>query len=464
MNKHIFSTKWAQLAHFSMEHSHEMIFWVRSDSSFYYVNPAVCKALGYTPLELSNLKAADILTDYDDGETHVLREKIEQRGQYLIRASLTRKDGTTFPVESLNNSIHIDGDVINCAFARDISDQVSIEKALLRNQKKLQLENELLRSTYELSDSLNIIGTSKALVDTLELGKGYAQNDITILIRGESGVGKEDMAKFIHFNSKRRKLPMISVNCATLTTNDVISHLFGHVKGAFTGAYQDRVGLFELANDSTLFLDEVGELSLEVQAMLLRVIQTKTFTRMGDKKVMRTNTRIIAATNRNLEDMVAQKTFRDDLFFRLNVLTLTIPPLRNRLSDLEQLINFKLKTLNQKYGLKREVAAKENFNELRAYPFPGNIRELFNLIERAYFSDFSGPLRITVPQENQAMTSQLREANIVSLEENERRHIILALSQCNGQVGGKDGAAALLGVNRNTLNSKIKALGITITI
>jgi PAS domain S-box-containing protein len=461
MNKFKFGYDWAHLAHFSIENTSEMIFWVRPDGSFFYVNPAVYKTLGYTPLDLSKLKAQDILVDYDHGDRENLRKKIDDTGKYIIRVNLLKKDGTCIPVESINNSIKIDNEVINCAFVRDISDQVKTELDLKETQESLKRENEVLRSLYSLSDSLNIIGSSKSLIKTLELGRNFALSDLTVLINGESGVGKESMAKFIHLNSNRRKLPIITVNCATLTSNDVISKLFGHVKGAFTGAHQDRQGLFALANESSLFLDEVGELSLEVQAMLLRVIQSKEFTRMGDKKVLTTNARIIAATNRNLREMVSKKEFREDLLYRLDALTLKIPPLRERTSDLLQLIEHKLALLNKSYGLDRKMPGAETLATLKGYSFPGNIRELFNLLERAYFSGDQGPLRIN-RQSFRATNQDLNYLGpITTLKTNERNHILRALEHCNWKVSGKGGASELLGVNRSTLNSKMKLLNIS---
>ncbi len=461
MNKVKFGYDWAHLAHFSIENTPEMIFWVRPDGSFFYVNPAVHKTLGYMPFELSELKAQDILIDYDHGDRENLRKKIDKTGKYIIRVNLLKKDGTIIPVESINYSIRVNNEVINCAFVRDIGNQVKTELGLKKTQESLNRENEELRSLYSLSDSLNIIGSSKSLIKTLELGRNFALSNLTVLINGESGVGKESMAKFIHLNSSRRKLPMITVNCATLTSNDIISKLFGHVKGAFTGAHQDRQGLFALANESSLFLDEVGELSLEVQAMLLRVIQSKEFTRMGDKKVLTTNARIIAATNRNLREMVSRKEFREDLLYRLDALTLKIPPLRERTSDLLQLIEYKLALLNKSYGLNREMPGPETLAILKGYSFPGNVRELFNLLERAYFSGDQGPLRI----DRQSFRATNKDLNhlvpFTTLKTNEKNHILRALEHCNWKVSGKGGASELLGVNRSTLNSKMRLLNIS---
>ncbi len=448
------------MAYFSIKHTPEMIFWVRSDGSFYYANPAACEALGYTSLEMASLKAQDLLVDYDHNDRENLRKKIDDTGKYLIRLNLLRKDGSSFPVESLNKSIHLGNEVINCSFARDISDQVSTKQALIQTRQKFKRENEVLRSIYNLSDSLNIIGSSKALVDTLERGRNFAKSDAAVLITGESGVGKESMARFIHLNSKRKETPMITVNCATLTSSDVISQLFGHVKGAFTGAYKDREGLFALADHSSLFLDEVGELSFEAQAMLLRVVQSGEFNRMGDKKIFQTNVRLIAATNRNLREMVIQKKFREDLLYRLNVLILPIPPLRKRQSDLPQLVTYKLGQLNKQYGFNLKEPSLEDLDALQGYSFPGNIRELFNIIERAYFSGGGERLRINKQVLQFKTEDTLHNTSITALRENERNHILRALEFCEGQIGGKDGAAALLGIKRSTLNSKMKKLGI----
>ncbi|MEM9526011.1 MAG: sigma 54-interacting transcriptional regulator, partial [Bacteroidota bacterium] len=312
---------------------------------------------------------------------------------------------------------------------------------------------------YRLSDSLNIIGSSRQLLTLLSKANRYAKNDRPVLITGESGVGKESLARFVHATSGRKNKEIFTINCATLTEDVIISRLFGHVKGAFTGAYRDREGIFKSADGGTLFLDEVGELSLEVQAMLLRVIQEGQYSRMGENKMWKTNVRIIAATNRDITEMVVDKKFRQDLMFRLNVLLIKVPPLRNRRSDLPLLVKYKLAELNREYGFARLMPDKQGMKVLREYRFPGNIRELFNIIERAYFSGEEDQLSFT-PEMFLPVRNTIWDSNDLTLETMERKHILTVLEKCNGKVSGPGGAAKMLGLNRTTLLSRMDKLGL----
>ncbi|PHI18605.1 hypothetical protein CEQ90_17030 [Lewinellaceae bacterium SD302] len=461
MNQDITSELWAQLAKFTINHANEMIFWVNDAGHFLFINATALNLLGYSSEDIKKLKVSDILADYEDNDRQDLRNVIDTHGSHIARATLLLKNGSTVPVESINNSINIDGQVINCALARDIREDLKAESRHRIQRAILENENRQLKSTYHLSDQLNIIGTSRLLINLLERAKRFAPNDRPVLINGESGVGKESIAKFVHLNSPRFEKTMVTLNCATLTENDIISHLFGHVKGAYTGAVDNRIGLFTLANDSTLFLDEVGELSLNVQAMLLRVLQEGQFSSMGSNEVQHTNARIIAATNRDLEEMVRQKTFRRDLLYRLNVLCLVVPPLRDRSNDVRQLLDYKLSQLNQKYAMNVAKPSADEYAKLEQYNFPGNIRELFNLVERGYFSSIDGSLKLS----EYLLADQYSEANsalpaTMTLREHEAYYIRKVLAQCNWQVGGTGGAAEILGVNRTTLISKMKKLGI----
>lgn len=459
MGIHQFTREWAQLAFFSMENSSEMIFWVRPDGSFYYANPAVRRALGYSAEEMLDLRATDILADYEDAERKALRQRIKIQGKHLIRATLVAKDGSSFPVESLNNAFQLDGQLINCAFVRDISTQVKAETDLKIARSRLAAETEALRSKYILTDKLNIIGTSRRLIALLDQAARFALNDRPVLIQGESGVGKESIANYVHLNSKLNGREMVSINCATLQENTIISKLFGHVKGAFTGAYKDTEGLFSQANDSTLFLDEVGELTPQVQAMLLRVLQLGEYNRMGDGKLFKTNARIIAATNRDLGDMVTAGSFREDLRYRLDVLKLEVPPLRDRRQDIPQLISYKLNLLNEAYDFGKTMPEAQDMQRLLRYPFPGNIRELFNLLERSYFSTDGQALAF--PTSTFAHTEDRPDTGrVLTYEENERAHLVRAMELCEWKVTGPAGACELLNLKRGTLLAKLRKLGI----
>lgn len=459
MGVHQFTKEWAQLAFFSMENSSEMIFWVRPDGSFYYVNPAVRQALGYTVEEISEMRATDVLSDYEDAERKALRARIDTHGKHIVRVSLVTKSGRTIPVESINNSITIGDQVVNCAFVRDITGQVRIEAEMRTAQQRLAAENEALRSKYNIIDRLNIIGTSRRLMTVLERAERYALNNRPVLIQGESGVGKESLANYVHLNSNLRQRTMVSINCATLQENTIISKLFGHVKGAFTGAYRDAEGLFSQANDSTLFLDEVGELTPQVQAMLLRVLQSGEYNRLGEGKIFKTNARIVAATNRDLSAMVAEGTFREDLRYRLDVLKLEIPALRERRDDIPQLLHYKLTQLNREYGLNKEMPTETDLQRLCAYEFPGNIREMFNLVERSYFSTdgvaLSFPRGMFLDGGHQPVTGQL-----MTFQENEKHHLVKALTQCDWKISGPGGACELLDLKRGTLMAKVRKYGL----
>jgi formate hydrogenlyase transcriptional activator len=281
----------------------------------------------------------------------------------------------------------------------------------------------------------------------------------TVLLIGETGTGKELLARAIHNLSPRCARPMVTLNCAALPATLVESELFGREKGAFTGAVTRQIGRFELADGSTLFLDEIGELPLELQAKLLRVLQEGQFERLGSSKPIKTDVRIIAATNRDLEKAVKEGRFREDLYYRLNVFPITMPPLRQRREDIPLLVSAFAKDIVRTLGKTIDAIPRSTLTELQRYSWPGNIRELRNVVERALIVCRGSTLHFDLPA--QASTSAVvGSPPNRTLEEVERRHILSVLEETGWRVSGKNGAAAILGLNRSTLESRMAKLGI----
>jgi DNA-binding NtrC family response regulator len=301
----------------------------------------------------------------------------------------------------------------------------------------------------------NMVGSSQGLRTVLKAIKLVAPTDATVLVRGETGTGKELVARAIHDQSTRSRRPFVMVNCAAIPATLLESELFGHEKGAFTGAIAQKIGRFEMAHQGTLFLDEIGEIPLELQPKLLRVLQEQEFERLGGNRTIRVDVRIVAATNRDLEQMVEQGKFRSDLYYRLNVFPVTIPPLRERREDIPMLVRF----FTQKYTRKLNRAIDEipsnALDELTMYDWPGNIRELQNLVERAVILSAGPVLQVTVPN-----SVPVRDARPARKDEVERDRILEALRLCGWRVGGATGAAVRLGLRRTTLQSRIKKLNI----
>ena len=286
-----------------------------------------------------------------------------------------------------------------------------------------------------------------------------ARTDTAILILGETGVGKNLVARVIHEHSARNGGPFVSVQCSALTESLITSELFGHEKGAFTGATNRRIGRFEMAHKGTLFLDEIGDLSLEVQARLLRVLQTKEFERVGGgKETLTSDFRLIAATNRNLEEAIKAGRFREDLYYRINVFPLHVPPLRDRKEDIPSLVRHFLKVYSSGKQLGLEDVPKEVMERLIDYDWPGNIREMENIIQRGII--LGGNRRFHLPELQVMHIKADRPGAFRTLEENERHHVQEALRRSRWKIHGPDGAAEILHINPSTLASRMKKLGI----
>jgi formate hydrogenlyase transcriptional activator len=350
-----------------------------------------------------------------------------------------------------------------CAQISIAIDNIQANEKLLTYKKRLEVENDYLKEQIQtIYNFSEIIGDGDAMQKVYRLMSLVADSNTTVLVLGETGTGKELIARGLHNTSPRKEKLMVKVNCAALPANLIESELFGHERGAFTGAIDRRIGKFELANHSTLFLDEIGELPLEAQSKLLRVIQERELERLGGKQTIKVDVRLVAATNRNLEEEVKAGRFRADLYFRLNVFPINLPPLRDRAEDIEPLTHFFVEKYSRNTGRKIRKVAPKVIQQLRSYTWPGNVRELEHLIERSILLTTDGELQeVYIPK--QADTDKHSAAHLSnrSLEEVERDHIIDVLKRCAGKISGAGGAAEILDLPGNTLHSKMKKLGIT---
>jgi transcriptional regulator with GAF, ATPase, and Fis domain len=343
---------------------------------------------------------------------------------------------------------------------------VDVTDRVLAEQEKARLQQENLYLQEEIKAGHNfeeIVGRSPALAAVLDTVRRVAGTDTTVLITGETGTGKELVARAVHSASKRQEKPLIKINCAALPSGLVESELFGHEKGAFTGALARRLGRFELAQGGTLFLDEVGDLPPEAQAKLLRVLQEREFDRVGGTAPIRADVRVLAATNRDLLQAVRDKAFREDLYYRLSVFPIHLPPLRDRKEDLPLLVHFLVSKVAARVGKHVEGVSAATMQRLLAYPWPGNVRELENILERAVILS-NGPL-LEIAAAILPATGTVGAASAgtpaLRLETVERNHIAAVLTQTGGVIEGLNGAAAVLGLHPSTLRSRIKKLGIS---
>ena len=359
----------------------------------------------------------------------------------------------------------------------DITDRKAAEAALVKAHEQLvtaheqvkhlkdQLEEENIYLKEELKQSFEeIVGESEALKEVLFKIQQVAPTDATVLITGETGAGKELVARAIHGASTRADRPLVKVNCAALSSTLIESELFGHEKGAFTGATGRKIGRFELANAGTIFLDEIGELPLGSQVKLLRIIQEGEFERLGNAKTIKVNTRIIAATNRDLKVEVEKGNFREDLWYRLNVFPLTVPPLRQRPEDISLLVEHFVSRFSKKVGKTITSVSPATLKKLQEYSWPGNIRELANVIERAMINS-QGPVLRVGEDFGETLFDAAPFADtpppvLKTLEELERDHILSVLEETNWRVEGNNGAARILGINPSTLRGRMMKLGI----
>jgi formate hydrogenlyase transcriptional activator len=366
-----------------------------------------------------------------------------------------RKDGTEFPVDIMLSPVETEAGRVVISVIRDLSEKVEAREALERKEQERRYLEEELHTEHGFED---IIGDSPILRRVLKQVETVAANDVTVLILGETGTGKDLIARAIHNLSSRRERTLVKLNCAAIPTGLLESELFGHEKGAFTGAISQRIGRLELAHQCTLFLDEVGDLPPELQPKLLRALQEKEFERLGGTRTIPVDVRLIAATNRNLEKMVADREFRSDLYYRLRVFPVTIPSLRERREDIPLLVSYFVSKHARRMDRKIESIPPDVMKALTRWDWPGNIRELENFIERAVILSKGPSLR--APLAELELSSTAPSDNDTTLATSEREHILRVLRESKGVIAGPEGAAARLGLKRTTLNSKLKKLGI----
>jgi DNA-binding NtrC family response regulator len=359
----------------------------------------------------------------------------------------------------------------NEQLTQEIGERKKAEKSLQgtyaeikRLKDRLQAENIYLQQ--EVAREYNfgeIIGQSNVLSQVFLRVEQVAPMNATVLLTGETGTGKGVVARAIHSRSSRKDRPMITVNCASLPANLIESELFGREKGAFTGADARQIGRFELADGGTIFLDEIGEMPLELQSKLLRVIQDGEFERLGSPRTIKVDVRIIAASNRNLEEEIKNSRFREDLFYRLNVFPITIPPLRERPEDILLLVNHFVAKFNKKIGKKIETVSKETLNALQEYHWPGNVRELESVIERAVIISQGTALQVLDRFDTFRKSETPAGMDVKALAELEHDHILQVLRKTGWRIEGKNGAAVLLGLNPSTLRARMLKYGIVRT-
>lgn len=391
-------------------------------------------------------------------------DKACEKGSVWAPQGLTalRADGEEFPIEVTVSPFDANGERFYTIILRDLIERRQVEEALA----KLRAEKNYLQA--EISEAHNfddIVSGDPSMRRLFSDMEKVAGTDSTVLILGDTGTGKELVARALHNRSHRRDKPLIKMNCAALPSELIESELFGHEKGAFTGATNQRVGRFELAHGGTLFLDEVGELSLPAQAKLLRVLQDQEFERVGGAKTLRVDVRVITATNRDLSQMAQEGKFRNDLYYRLNVFPLSVPPLRERISDIPLLVQHFLGKLGRKLGRDFTGVSPDSMEQLMAYSWPGNVRELQNVIERAAVLS-QGPTitiadTLVAPGTLRADPERARRtSDAASLEDVERMHIARVLEHCRWVIEGDRGGAMVLGLNPSTLRFRMQKLGI----
>jgi len=436
---------------------------VTLDRKWLRVNRTLCRLTGYTRDEMEAITFRE-LNPPDSPEEDLLQVEKIVAGQiqtFSIEKPMMRKDGTSFWIHlsvSLKRNDTGAPDYM-IAVVEDITARKQAEEELQALKNQLENENIYLQEEIRVEHNFGeIIGRCDAFKSVLRKVEQVAGTEATVLILGETGTGKELIARAVHDLSGRKKRPLVKVNCASLPANLIESELFGHEKGAFTGALARKSGRFELADGGTIFLDEIGDLPLELQAKLLRVLQEGEFERLGNPQTMKVDVRVIAATNRDLKKLMEQGLFREDLYYRLNVFPIDTPPLRERMEDIPDLVRHFIHKYKTKTASKVSKVASGEMKALQSYRWPGNIRELENIIERALIISRGESLELE--EWLMQSTPQKVSGKMASLSENEKAHILKALELTAGRISGDKGAAKLLDINPKTLRSRMVKLGL----
>ncbi len=467
------------------DHSNDAIFIIDPGrDKIIDANPMACRMLGFSREELLATPMSAIHPNEMPQFLAFVESVFEQEKGWTDELCCLTKSGKSLPAEISASIIDIEGKSRMVAMVRDITDRKRAERA--QREAKEMLEELVKQRTSELQEALaeverlknrleaeniylqeeikidhnfeNIISRGDALKKVLRKVEQVASTDATVLILGETGTGKELLAREINSISIRRNRPLVKVNCAALPANLIESELFGHEKGAFTGALARKIGRFELADGGTIFLDEIGDLPLELQAKLLRVLQEGEIERLGNPNTIKVDVRVIAATNRDLDKAIENGDFREDLYYRLNVFPITSPPLRERKEDVPVLVNHFVAKYCTKIGRKIESIPQKVMDMLQAYRWPGNVRELENVIERAVIVSSGKQLELGdwLPKS----TGSSGASQTPTLEELEKEHILDMLELTGWRVSGEKGAAKILGMKPTTLEARMKKLGI----
>jgi len=456
------------------------IYSIDSEGLATFVNPAGARMLGWEPQDMigKNIHRIHHHTHADGSHYPVedcpiykaVRDGVVHEGRQEV---FWRRDGSSFPVEFTSTPVISEGRIVGAVVVfRDITERRSTEIQLQNAleelkvlKERLEEQNAYLQEEIHIEHNFReIVGQSEPIKKIIRQIDVVAPTDASVLINGESGTGKELIARAIHQASRRNASPLIRVNCAAIPAELFESEFFGHIRGAFTGAVRDRVGRFELADGGTLFLDEIGEIPLELQSKLLRVLQEGQFERVGEERTRKVDVRIIAATNRDLRQEIVAKNFREDLYFRLNVFPIQSPALRERPIDIAPLAAHFLKQTGKRLNMPGRRLRNSDIEQLQRYSWPGNIRELQNVIERALITSIGADLNLDLPDEStvQNNTSEATDGQTIltdaQMRDLERSNLQAALAATKGKLFGKEGAAELLGIKPTTLASRLKRL------
>jgi len=456
-----------------LETAMDAIMVLDSGLSIVRVNPAAERLFGCASEDLVRENIRDFLVQNSAEHLTAFTRKLDeqlggQRQLWVPQDFVARRwDHSVFPAEATLSRFETREEVFHTLILRNVDERVEAERQIQLLTQEAEFLREVVRDVPGHGD---LLGRSDPMRTVFEAVKKVAKTDCTVLITGETGTGKELVARSIHRASNRADKPLVLVNCAAIPANLIESELFGHERGAFTGATKPREGRFALANQGTVFLDEVGELPLELQVKLLRVLQEGEFEPLGGSKTIKVDVRVVAATNRDLKRMMTNGAFREDLYFRLHVFPIDIPPLRERGKDVEQLASAFMQRLARRMGRRINALPPEQTARLHGYDWPGNVRELQNVIERAMILSSGADLQLEramagiAPKSSVSVSPNGEIADRIltsrDIEELERANLSRALESCSWKVSGNSGAARLLGIPASTLSSRMKVLGV----